>query len=69
MAAKSREFMEWAASYDGAGLEIRSLAGHEQWLATQTCPVLQLDSSRSVDDLVREVLAHPALATKVRAST
>ncbi|NNU50371.1 adenylate kinase [Rhizobium sp. WYCCWR 11279] len=62
MAVKSGEFLEWAASYDTAGPERRSLAAHEQWLATQTAPVLRLDSSRDIDDLTAEVLLHPAIA-------
>ncbi|MBX4870948.1 ATP-binding protein [Rhizobium bangladeshense] len=63
MEIKSGEFMEWAASYDTAGPERRSLAAHEQWLETQKAPVLRLDSSRDIDDLVAEVLLHPAIAT------
>ncbi len=39
MAAKSAEFLDWAASYDNAGPERRSLAAHEQWLLTQSAPV------------------------------
>lgn len=62
MAVKSGEFLEWAASYDTAGPERRSLAAHEQWLETQTAPVLRLDSSRDIDDLTAEVLLHPAIA-------
>ncbi|MBY5792527.1 adenylate kinase [Rhizobium leguminosarum bv. viciae] len=62
MAVKSGEFLEWAASYDTAGPERRSLAAHEQWLETQTAPVLRLDSSRDIDDLVAEALLHPAIA-------
>ncbi|MBY2984815.1 AAA family ATPase [Rhizobium leguminosarum] len=62
MAVKSGEFLEWAASYDTAGPERRSLAAHEQWLDTQTAPVLRLDSSRDIDDLVAEALLHPAIA-------
>ena len=61
---KNREFMDWAASYDTAGLEQRSLAAHEHWLATQTCPVLRLDLSRPIADLVREVRGHPVMARK-----
>ena len=57
-----REFLAWAASYDTAGPERRSLAAHEQWLETQTAPVLRLDSSRDIDDLLAEVLLHPAIA-------
>ncbi|WP_106797151.1 AAA family ATPase [Rhizobium sp. H4] len=62
MEAKSGEFLAWAASYDTAGPERRSLAAHEQWLETQTAPVLRLDSSRDIDDLLAEVLLHPAIA-------
>jgi adenylate kinase family enzyme len=62
MAVKSREFLEWAASYDAAGPERRSLAAHMQWLATESCPIMQLDSSRSIDDLVSDVLGHAVLA-------
>ncbi|MBB4442474.1 MULTISPECIES: ATP-binding protein [Rhizobium] len=62
MAIKSGEFLEWAASYDTAGPERRSLAAHEQWLERQTAPVLRLDSSLDIDDLAAEVLLHPAIA-------
>ncbi|MBY5455975.1 adenylate kinase [Rhizobium leguminosarum] len=62
MEVKSGEFLQWAASYDTAGPERRSLAAHEQWLETQTAPVLRLDSSRDIGDLVAEALLHPAIA-------
>ncbi|MBY5854592.1 ATP-binding protein [Rhizobium ruizarguesonis] len=62
MAVKSGEFLEWAASYDTAGPERRSLAAHEQWLETRTAPVLWLDSSLGIDDLAAEVLLHPVIA-------
>ncbi|MBY5332686.1 adenylate kinase [Rhizobium leguminosarum] len=64
MAVKSGEFLEWAASYDTAGPERRSLAAHEQWLETQTVPVLRLDSSLGIDDLAAEVLLHPVIAAR-----
>ncbi|MBY5436013.1 AAA family ATPase [Rhizobium leguminosarum] len=64
MAVKSGEFLEWAASYDTAGPERRSLAAHEQWLDTQTAPVLRLDSSLGIDDLAAEVLLHPVIAAR-----
>ncbi|MGO7215785.1 adenylate kinase [Rhizobium ruizarguesonis] len=62
MAVKSGAFLVWAASYDTAGPERRSLAAHEQWLETQTVPVLRLDSSLGIDDLAAEVLLHPVIA-------
>ncbi|MBB3658922.1 adenylate kinase family enzyme [Rhizobium sp. BK650] len=61
MAVKSREFMEWAERYDTAGPERRSLVGHEAWLNTLTRPILRLDSSRPVGELIAEVLSHPAV--------
>lgn len=64
MAVQSREFMEWAESYDTAGPERRSLVAHEEWLKTVTRPVLRLDSSRAVERLVSEVLGHQAIVAK-----
>lgn len=64
MALQSREFMEWAESYDTAGPERRSLVGHEEWLKTVTRPVLRLDSSQPVGELVGDVLRHPAIVGK-----
>lgn len=58
MAAHSREFLDWAESYDTAGPEQRSLVGHERWLTARTCPVLRLDSAAPVEELVAAVLRH-----------
>jgi adenylate kinase family enzyme len=62
LVAMHKDFMDWAARYDTAGPEQRSLIAHEQWLATQACPVLRFDSSRPIADLVREVRGHPIIA-------
>lgn len=56
MAKASAAFLDWAAAYDIAGLEQRSLLKHEQWLATQAAPVLRLDSAVPVAALVAAVL-------------
>ena len=37
------KFIEWAARYDDAGLEMRSRARHEAWLATVGAPVMRID--------------------------
>ncbi len=58
MVVASHAFLDWAESYDTAGPQHRSLAAHEQWLATMTCPVLRLDSAASVKHLVAAVLGH-----------
>lgn len=46
----STAFLEWAAAYDDGGLDIRSRALHEKWLAALPGRVLRLDGDRSVDD-------------------
>ena len=38
-----REFMDWAARYDTAGMEQRSLVLHQAWLDTLSCPVLRIE--------------------------
>lgn len=64
MAVKSREFLDWAESYDGAGPERRSLVAHEAWLEKQIAPVLRLDSAQPIKMLVEDVLDHPAVMAK-----
>lgn len=61
MFEKSQAFLAWAASYDIAGPEHRSLISHEAWIANLDCPVLRLDSALPADDLVLSVLQHPLL--------
>ena len=46
-------FMEWAARYDTAGLEMRSLALHEKWLAERRCPVLRIEGTPTRDESLR----------------
>lgn len=64
MAETSRAFIDWAASYDRAGLEQRSLAAHEAWLAMRQTPVLRLDSSMAPDELAEAVRRHPVVSNK-----
>lgn len=56
MAETSAAFLDWAAAYETAGLEQRSLATHEAWLSTQTAPVLRLNSAMPVEELAAAVL-------------
>lgn len=50
-------FMAWAARYDDAGLEQRSLRTHEEWLARLACPVLRLDGAMPTAAQVAAVTA------------
>jgi adenylate kinase family enzyme len=53
----SREFLEWAARYDEGGLDLRSRARHDAWLADLPCPVVRLEGDRPVSRQVADVLA------------
>jgi adenylate kinase family enzyme len=52
---ETESFIEWASHYEDGSREGRSLAAHEAWLAALPCPVLRLDGSRPIDELVAEV--------------
>lgn len=51
------KFMAWAARYDTGGLDLRSRARHEGWLAAHARRVLRLDSREPIDALVERVVA------------
>jgi len=54
---ETEQFIEWASHYEDGTREGRKLARHEAWLCTLSCPVLRLDATRSVKDLVEDILA------------
>jgi hypothetical protein len=56
-------FLAWAAQYDEGRQEGRSLARHEAWLATRSCPVLRLDGDLSTECRLGRVLAVLDLAS------
>jgi hypothetical protein len=49
------EFMTWARGYDNPDFAGRNRGRHEQWLAMLSCPILRLDSTRPVEDLVQAI--------------
>ncbi len=49
-------FMDWARSYDRAAAPVRSLHRHERWMPRLDCPIIRLDSGRSVAELCDEIL-------------
>lgn len=52
-----REFIEWAAAYDGGTLPGRNRPRHERWLAGLDKPFLRLDGTFSTDHLVASIIA------------
>jgi len=55
--ALDEDFLEWASHYDDGTREGRSLPRHQAWLKTLHCPVLRLDGTLLVADLVKQVMA------------
>ena len=53
------KFLEWAAQYDVGPSEGRSLAKHTAWLAARKCPIVRLDGSVPVADLLTQFAAQP----------
>ena len=51
-----RDFIEWAGQYEQGTQPGRSRAKHERWLAAQSVPVLRMDATRPLDELVSDVL-------------
>lgn len=51
-----RGFIEWARKYDDGGLEVRSRALHDAWLAELSCSVLRLDGTLPIEELLRLAL-------------
>jgi len=48
-------FVEWASHYEAGDREGRSLAKDEAWLASLPCPMVRVDGSRPLADLVEQL--------------
>ena len=51
------KFIEWSRGYDDGSFGGRSLVTHKAWLATLSCPVLEITDAPTVEESVRRVLA------------
>ena len=54
---ETEAFIDWASHYEDGTREGRSLAKQLTWLERLPCPVLRLDGSRPLSELVAEVCA------------
>ena len=54
---ETEAFIDWASHYEDGTREGRSLAKQHAWLERLPCPVLRLDGSRPIAELVAEVFA------------
>lgn len=44
-----KAFIEWAASYDEGGIEMRSKAKHDRWQKMLKCPLVSVDGSLPIE--------------------
>jgi adenylate kinase family enzyme len=54
---ETEDFIEWASHYEDGSREGRNLTRHQAWLAAQPCPILRLDGSRPLPELVAACVA------------
>jgi adenylate kinase family enzyme len=52
---ETESFVDWASHYEAGDREGRNLATHEGWLAGLPCPVVRVDGSRPLADLVEQL--------------
>lgn len=50
------EFMDWAKTYDTAMDDSRNRLTHSNWTRLLTCPLIVLDGTKPMDQLVKSVL-------------
>ncbi len=51
-------FLDWAALYDRAGIEVRSKVLHEEWMSVLECPVLRMEGDLTTIERVETVLSY-----------
>lgn len=52
---ETEAFIAWASHYEAGDRESRTLAKHEAWLARLPCPVVRVDGSRPLAELVEQL--------------
>jgi hypothetical protein len=57
MYEQSQAFLDWAASYDDGGLDMRSRRRHEEWLSTLPCPIVCIEGEYSIDEQIDALVA------------
>jgi adenylate kinase family enzyme len=57
MYEQSQAFLDWAASYDDGGLDMRSRQRHEQWLSTLPGPIVCIEGEYSIEEQIDMLVA------------
>lgn len=45
------DFINWAASYDDGGIDMRSKAKHDDWQKQLICPFISVDGSMPIAEI------------------
>ena len=53
----SQAFLDWAASYDTGGVNMRSRRLHEQWLGTLPCPIICIEGEYAIAEQLAVLMA------------
>jgi len=53
--AQHIDFLDWVKTYETGGIHTRSKRQHEEWIKKLTCPVIKIESVRTLDELVEIV--------------
>jgi adenylate kinase family enzyme len=64
MYADHEEFIAWAKAYEVYQPPERGRILHEEWISKATCPVIRLDGSKPVADLLRELICSDAVRSR-----
>ncbi len=49
------DFLAWAAQYDTGDVTMRSKACHDEWQKLLPCPVITLNGTSPLEELIRQV--------------
>jgi hypothetical protein len=52
MYEQSQAFLDWAASYDEGGLDMRSRQRHEQWIGMLPCPIICIEGEYTIEEQI-----------------
>ena len=58
MYAKHQKFIDYIATYDNGGMEIRSLVSQKFWAKNLTCPVIRVDGTLDLCINVKNLTKH-----------
>jgi hypothetical protein len=50
MYEQSQAFLDWAASYEDGGLDMRNRQRHEEWLNTLPCPIVRIEGEYTIEE-------------------